>query len=66
MVVIVAPAAALIGREHEHGSAVHMHRARPALPDPQPLRSREIERVTKNPEKRHLRFDIDDGKQKPR
>src|SRR5262245_222744 len=41
--------------------AVEMHRARSALSDPTTvLRAREVERVAKSPEKRRLRFHIDD------
>src|SRR5258708_6822277 len=44
-----------------NGSAVHVHRARPALADPATvLRTREIDRIANSPEKRCVRFRIDD------
>src|SRR6266849_2646477 len=44
-----------------NGSAVHVHRARPALADPATvLRTREIDRIANSPEKRCVRFHIDD------
>src|SRR5712691_12031042 len=44
-----------------NGSAVHVHRARPALADPATvLCTREIDHIANSPEKRRVRFHIDD------